>query len=281
MIKWFYKFQGGGFVALVLASTGALIGRPNGRNFYLLKEVVPQLRCDGLEFMFYETWHDKIEEIKSVVKSLPLPVVVFHLEKQIGEHLSYERLDEALSIMRLNCGLARDLGAKKLVLHLWNGVISDSNINYNIEAFGKLNEIALEYGLLLTCENVVCNKKSPFVHLCTLVEKYPDISFTFDTKMAEFHKELPLLYDEKYRHVVDNIAHLHVNDCTCAYKDWSNLRVLPVGHGIVDFDRFFSFIKEIGYDGTLTTEATCFDQTGFIHIDRMNSCLDRIREYLK
>ena len=62
-----------------------MIGRPNGRNFYLLKEVVPQLRCDGLEFMFYETWHDKIEEIKSVVKSLPLPVVVFHLEKQIGE----------------------------------------------------------------------------------------------------------------------------------------------------------------------------------------------------
>ncbi len=267
-------------MGLVLCSTGALIGRPNGRNFYLLKDVAPRLRCDGLEFMFYETWHERIEEIKSVVKSLPLPVLVFHLEKQIGEHLSYERLDEALDIMKMNCRLARDIGAKKLVLHLWNGIVSDSNIDYNIEAFGKLNEIALEYGLLLTVENVVCNNKSPFEHLYTLIKKYPKISFTFDTKMAEFHKELDLLYDEKYRHVVDNIEHFHVNDCTCAYKDWSNLKVLPVGDGIVDFERFFSFLKEIGYNGTLTTEATCFDKTGFIDVEKMNCCLDKIRSYL-
>ena len=266
---------------MILCSTGALIGRPNGRNFYLLKDVVPKLRCDGLEFMFYETWHDRIEEIKSVVKALPLPVEVFHLEKQIGEHLSYERLDEALCIMKMNCELARSLGAKKLVLHLWNGVISDSNINYNIEALGKLNKIALDYGLLLTVENVVCNNKSPFEHLCALIEKYPDISFTFDTKMAEFHKELDLLYDEKYRHLVGNIVHFHVNDCTCSYKDWSNLRVLPVGDGIVDFDKFFRFLREFNYQGTLTTEATCFDKNGFIDIDKMNACLDKIREYLK
>lgn len=268
-------------MSLVLCSTGAFIGRPNGRNFYLLKDIVPRLNCDGLELMFYESWHEKVDEIKALVNSLEKPVYVFHLEKQIGELLSYERVDEALNIMRLNCSLAKGVGAKKLVLHLWNGIISDSNIDFNIKHLGRLDEIAKEYGLLLTCENVVCKNSSPMSHLSKLVKCYPDIKLTFDTKMAEFHKELDLLYDPKYRHVVKNIEHFHVNDCTCAYKDWSNLRVLPLGDGIVDFDKFFSFLKSIGYNGTLTSEATCFDQGGVCDVEKMNRCIDKIRSYLR
>ena len=35
----------------ILCSTGALIGRPNGRDYRLLKQFCPQLECDGFEFM--------------------------------------------------------------------------------------------------------------------------------------------------------------------------------------------------------------------------------------
>ena len=49
----------------ILCSTGALIGRPNGRDYRLLKQCARELECDGFEFLMYNTWHGEIEEIKS------------------------------------------------------------------------------------------------------------------------------------------------------------------------------------------------------------------------
>lgn len=265
----------------ILCSTGCLLGRPNGRDFSLLKDLVPRLNCDGLELLMYDTWYDKIKELYSATKKLDKPIVVFHLEKTIGEHISHYHLDEALEKMEINCALASSLGAEKLVLHLWNGIISDKNIDYNIDCYKYLEEIATNHGLTLTVENVVCSNSSPMAHLCTLKEKYPHIKFTFDTKMADFHKEQNLIYEANYRHLVQNFAHLHINDRLGEYKDWSNLRVLHIGKGDFDFDRFFAFIKEIGYEGDFTTEATSFDQNGQINIDILNESLDKIKSYIK
>lgn len=266
----------------VLCSTGALIGRPNGRDFTLLEKFAPQLNCDGLELLMYDTWYDKIPALRSFVKSLTMPVYVFHLEKSIGEFISYYKLNEALEKMEQNCSLAKDMGAEKLVLHLWNGIISDKNIEYNIECYKYLEEIAHKYDLILTVENVVCNNSDPWTHLCTLSEHYPNIKFTFDTKMADFHKQIDLIYEPKYRHVVDNFAHLHINDRLGEYKDWKNLKVLHVGDGDVDFDKFFAFIKESGYQGDFTTEATSFDlQTGNVDIQKVNNTVKKIKEYIK
>ncbi|MBO4983294.1 MAG: sugar phosphate isomerase/epimerase [Clostridia bacterium] len=265
----------------VLVSTGALIGRPNGRDFTLLKDIVPKLECDGLELLMYDSWYDKIGALKSTVLSLDMPVVVFHLEKQIGELISYSKLDEALERMEINCALARDIGANKLVLHLWNGPISDKNIDYNIKCFEYLDNIAKHYDLTLTVENVVCNQRDPFYYLCLLCDAYPDIKFTFDTKMADFHKQIDLIYDENNRHVVDHFAHLHINDRLGEYKDWQNLRVLHVGDGCVDFNKFFDFVKKINYKGDFTTEATSFDlQTGIVNIEKVNSTVRKIRELI-
>lgn len=265
----------------ILCSTGCLLGRPNGRDFNLLKDIAPRLRCDGLELLMYDTWYGLERELAAVIKNLPLPVFVFHLEKSIGELVSHRRLNEALEYMEINCALAKDVGAEKLVLHLWNGIISDKNIEYNMECYGLLEEIANKHGLILTVENVVCSEKSPMAHLCALIERYPQIKFTFDTKMADFHKELDLIYDANYRHVVTNFDHLHINDRLGEYKDWSNLRVLHVGKGNVDLDKFFTFIKDMGYQGDFTTEATSFDMQGNINLDALNQSLDKIREYVR
>ena len=37
----------------ILCSTGALIGRPNNRDYTLIKEFAPRLECDGFEFMMF------------------------------------------------------------------------------------------------------------------------------------------------------------------------------------------------------------------------------------
>ena len=264
----------------ILCSTGALVGRPNGREFTLLKDICPNLRCDGLELMMYDTWYNRIDEMKDFFPSLPMKIYTFHLEKQIGELISHYRLDEALEKMELNCALAKDLGAELLVLHLWNGIISDKNIDYNIDCYKYLWDIAKSYDLTLTVENVVCSQKDPFTHLLTLLEKYPQISFTFDTKMAQFHRQLELLYNENGERLFENVAHIHMNDYGGGYMEWSNLRVLPIGCGNVDFDAFFDFIKRKNYKGNFTLEATCFDQSGKILLDGLNKSIDIIKERL-
>ena len=268
----------------ILCSTGALVGRPNGRDFRLFQRYVPMLDCDGIEFILYDSWYPETEAITEVLKSLHKDIPVFHCEKTLAEHISRggkEETEEGFRKFRVNCAMAAELGAEKMVLHLWNGVISDDHFENNLEAFGDLRRIAEEYGLDLLVENVVCHR-DPMSHWAELRDRYPDIHFVFDTKMADFHRQMDLLYQPRYDWLWKDghIRHYHVNDYSGGHMDWSNLKVLPMGAGHIDFDRFFGFISRIGYRGTFTFEATGFDREGTVHIDMLNAQFARARQYL-
>ena len=115
-----------------------------------------------------------------------------------------------------------------------------------------------------------------------LLGEYPHAHFVFDTKMAAFHDQLNLLYEEKNSYLWKDglICHYHVNDYGGGYKDWANLKTLPIGMGHIDFDKFFSFIRKIGYYGTFTLESTAFDNSGNVDTDMLNREVDFIREHL-
>jgi sugar phosphate isomerase/epimerase len=119
-------------------------------------------------------------------------------------------------------------------------------------------------------------------HWEELYRAFPEIHFVFDTKMADFHRQMELLYKEEYAWLwkENHIRHYHVNDYGGDYMEWSNLKVLPVGKGHIDFGRFFAFLKRTGYRGDLTLEATGFDPTGRVDFDMLNSQLEKVRELL-
>ena len=54
--------------------------------------------------------------------------------------------------------------------------------------------------------------------------------------------------------------------------------VLPIGAGHVDFDAFFAFIRQSGYDGSYTVEATAFGDDGRVDVEILNRCFERIRQ---
>ena len=192
----------------ILCSTGALIGRPNGRDYRLLLPLAEQLSCDGLEFMMYSSWYEETKEL--------------------------------------------------------------------------LAELAKAYGADLLVENVVCSCKTPMEHLAELTEEYPEVHFVFDTKMAEFHRQLTLLYGEEYAWLWkdDHIRHYHVNDYAGGYLDWSSLRTLPIGSGQIDFERFFGYVRRTGYQGTYTVEATAFRADGSVDIEMLNGQFRLIASFL-
>ena len=268
----------------ILCSTGALIGRPNGRDYRLLKQFCPQLDCDGFEFILYSTWYDQMEELTAFLQGLKLNIPVMHCEKSMAEHITAggeDELKEAFRLFEINCRLARAIGSEKMVLHLWNGVISDSRFENNLRAWPKLRDTAAAYGLTLLVENVVCHQ-DPMSHWEELYKLDPEVRFVFDTKMADFHAQLELLYAPRYAWLWQegHILHYHVNDYGGAFMDWNNLKVLQLGKGHIDFDRFFRFIKETGYQGDFTFEGTGFDQTGHVDIPALNAQFALARRYL-
>ncbi len=264
----------------ILCSTGAIITRRNNRDYNLLREIVPQTKCDGLEFMMYQSWHEgHIGQLKTVLADFSVPV--FHMTKQIGQWVSEDNLVDAISMFHADCELAQAIGSRMLVLHLWSGQASDQHIERNIAAYPVLRDIAEQHGLLLTVENVLCNTRNPMTHMRALVEAYPDIAFTFDTKMAAFHSQLEALYKPENAWLWPHIKHFHVNDYAGGHMDWANMSVKQLGQGHIDFDRFFAFVREIGYTGDFTCEATAVNDDGSIRFDELNASLERIAKEAK
>lgn len=275
----------GGIMSQILCSTGALIGKQNNRDYTLLKGLAGKLECDGFEFMMYESWYEQVDKLVAVLKEFSLHIPVMHCEKHIGEAISSggrENIEEAFRRYRINCDIAEKLGTGKLVIHLWDGITSDSHFENNLEAFGELRKIAESRGIDLLVENVVCNCENPMKHWCELAERYPEVHFIFDTKMAAFHEQLELLYREEYAWLWKNghIRHFHVNDYGGGYMEWSKLRTLPIGAGHIDFAEFFDFIRRTGYDDTFTVEATAFSSDGIVDTEMLNRCFQGIRGYL-
>lgn len=269
----------------ILCSTGAITGKTNGYDYKLLEPLSRKLMCDGFELMMDSIWYDDIGALKRYLQEKDLYIPIVHCEKDIGEMISKggeSELAHAYRIFEIDCDVARTIGAKKLVLHLWGGRASDSKFQNNIEAYPYLNEKAQEYGLELLVENVVCNVENPMKHLCELKQLYPDIRFVFDTKMAAFHEQLDLLYEPEYEWLWQQgyIQHYHINDYAGGYMDWCNLRTLPVGRGKLNFNRFFDFIKRTEYKGNFTAEGNAVGSDGTVDVDMLNEQFRCIREYI-
>lgn len=266
----------------VLCSTGFIGYKTGNKDHVRIMDYAPLINCDGFEFMMFRSWYENMPLIAKDLRTSGLTFPVFHTEKSIGELISRnEDGDTALAIdnYRKNCFMAGEIGSEKLVLHLWGGIPSDSNIENNFAQLRILNDIAKSYNLLLTIENVVCNKQNPMTHLASIRESFPDIVFTFDTKMAAFHKELDLLYKPEWDWLwsENKINHLHINDYGGGYMDWENLNALPLGDGNIDFEEFFTFLKSKAYTGYLTLEASSLKPDGSVDFDKMNHNLEFIK----
>ena len=179
----------------VLCSTGALIGRPNGRDPRLLGDFVKKLTGDGFEMMMYSTWYENVEEVTDYVRSLGLHIPVFHCQKTVGEEAAQGDFALAESQMEINAKMAEALGATKMVFHLWNGKISDFFIDNNLKAYGNLRKISADHGVDLLVENVVCFNENPMFYWRRIADMYEKPHFIFDTKMAAFHGQLQDYYN--------------------------------------------------------------------------------------
>ena len=242
-------------------SSGAFIGRTNGFSPDGFLSLCREFDCDGFEFMFYRAWYPELDAILSRFLAAGVSFATLHCDKTIGEGFSsgdpaeYAR---ALALFRENCRAAAKLGARLLVLHLWNGLPSDKNFARHLDALSDLYKIASEYDLTLTVENVICAVSDPLTRLGEIAARYPAARFTYDTKMAAFHSQTAEIATPARRPLSERIAHVHLNDFGGVPGDFSDLRVLHLGEGRIDFAPFLSLLETIRYSGAVTLECSCF-----------------------
>ncbi len=265
----------------IYVSSGAFIGRVNGRDPRPFLANAHTLGADGFEFMMYEAWYPHMDDILPLFKEKGLSFPVLHVEKNIGGIVGLGEdgwQKEAVRRFEANCRTAIALGSRKLVYHLWNGVVSDSHIERNFGIYGTLKEIAEKNGLCLTVENVVCAASSPLALLSSLTNIDSNVLFTFDTKMANFHRELSLVSDGFFDHLLkDRIAHLHINDHKGPYHDFSSLRTRHIGCGEIDFDAFFARMRALDVHASITLECTSMREDGSLDFDAMRESVSRVR----
>ena len=269
----------------VYASNGAFITRYNGRDYHLIARYAPLLHADGIEFLMYTCWDDQVKELRRFLTGLPLKYPVMHLDKGIGEALSEKGMDgreEALRLLSRDLDTACEIGADRLVMHLWNGPFSDAHFDDALALLGEMLEMAEKREKLLTVENVTCARNLCLDHLLALAEKYPQVRFTYDTKMAHLHGENELLARDKYAPLLDGgrICHLHVNDSVFPTPGMDRLPIMHIGEGSVDFGAFFALLKKRGYLGTATVESTSVRPDCSVDLDRLNLSLEEVRRGL-
>ncbi len=288
----------------ILCSSGAFIGKANNNDYTLLKEYAPKLDCDGFELMMSSSWYPILDDVIAAVKTNGLNIPVIHSQKSLGEALcgmtttfsegrfhdhvmppeeDKETFSRGTERFRLNLKLAQKLGAEKMVLHLWNGTVSDKNIEKNVERFGAWKLLADKAGVELLVENVICNTYDPLKNVDLVAKTYPDAGFVYDTKMAEFHGQTMRIFSPEYEYIVKEgrIRHLHINDYGGGYMDWGHMQVLPIGAGHIDFEGFFTKLGEYGYSGDFTVESTALAKDGTVDFDMLNECFRKIGEFKK
>lgn len=269
----------------IYCSTGCLIGRENGFNYRLIAEYAPLVDVKAFELMMLKAYYEHFTDMACLFDKHGLVFPILHADKQIGDLLSYgtpEDVAEGLRLFKLCCGLASDIGAKRVVLHLWGGQASDYCFTErNLVSFKQILEIADMYRLCVLVENIPCVKNNPLTHWDELEECYGDkLQFIFDTRFGGFHEQLDEFAgsDRIERGIV---THMHISDYTGPAMNFKALRpILHPGEGIIDFVRFFSAIRG-RYTGSITLESPVLGAGGSEDFTKLNNTLSYIRKQMQ
>jgi sugar phosphate isomerase/epimerase len=247
----------------ILCSTGAVTHYPARADHRLVAEA-RALPVDGFELSIYPGWVDDGERVAADLAELALRVVTAHAEKPIGARLS-EGDAGAVDRLEANARLATGLGAGLLVLHLWELPTGDRHLERNLELLPACVDAVEGHGLVLGIETIPCSVGSPLANAARAVERDPRCVVVLDTEFLAVHGQLQRAPDAGLP-----VGHVHLKDFAGELRPGDpRTRYLLPGEGSLDLDGFLGRLREQGYDGAVTLEASAVDPDGGLDRDRL------------
>lgn len=256
----------------ILSSTGTFIGRANGRDYRLIPQIAESTACDGFELMLLEDWSERLPVVCDFLLASGFLPETVHLEKNIGVLLSAgteKCAEEALEIYRRDMEAAARLGARLVVLHFWGGRLSDYLIDKNLPLIPLFYDIAAQYGILLTIENIPCVYGTPLFMWNRIAAYYPEAKFIFDTRFGGFHNEYKKIFASPHW---KNVCHMHISD----FGGEMIQPILHPGEGAMDFDDLFAAMPS--YPQAIAVESPVLAGDGTVDIEKLNRTVAYTRE---
>ena len=141
----------------VLLSTGAMTRDPVQTDHTEIVRQGPGLGVPAFELGIYPAWYGHLDDVISDLRESGLKFPVVHAEKLIGAGLgseSAEEAEDALARLEVNCRAATALGAKTLVMHLWERPTSDVVLERNVERLPMCIDTGWAYARALADETI-------------------------------------------------------------------------------------------------------------------------------
>jgi sugar phosphate isomerase/epimerase len=255
----------------VLCSTGTVTHDPTRADHRLVADA-RDLPADGFELSIYTNWIDGDEAVGDDLAALRLPIETAHAEKAIGARLS-EGDGDAVARLEANARLAARLGARLLVLHLWELPLGDRHLERNLELLPACVDAVEGHDLTLGIETIPCSVGSPLTNVARAVERDPRCVAVLDTEFLALHGELEAAPDAGLP-----VGHVHLKDFAGAIRHGDpRTRYLLPGEGDLDLDGFLARLRGQGYEGAVTLEASAVDGDGELDRARLTEIAGTLR----
>ena len=255
----------------ILCSTGAATRHPKRADHRLIADV-RDLPCAGFELSIYPGWVEDVDAVAEGIAALALPIETAHAEKVVGARLS-EGDSRAVERLERSARLAAHVGARLLVLHLWELPLGDRQLERNLDLLPACADVAEQAGLKLGIETIPCSVGSPLANVARAVEREPRCVAVLDTEFLALHGEFGAAPDARLP-----VGHVHVKDFAGEIRHGDpRTRYLLPGEGALDLDGFLDRLRADGYDGTVTLEPSAVDPDGGLDRTRLAAIATALR----
>jgi sugar phosphate isomerase/epimerase len=245
----------------------------------------PMLDVDGLEVLFAHNWYQDAEQIAADLRPSGLRFPVVHAEKSIGPAMGSAQMEErALGLERLtiNCRFGAQIGATRLVLHLWGRPGSDEHFERNLDMLDACLTIADNAGLELAVEAIPCDYADPLSNVHRAMEQDRRCLVALDTEFLALHQQLEESLAASWLWQDGRVRHVHIKDYDGQMAEPNGYRrYLHPGQGHIDFPGFFKGLEAQGFQGTISLEASGVQQDDRIDIARIQKSLAYLRALLE
>jgi sugar phosphate isomerase/epimerase len=249
----------------ILCSTGIVTRDPDQTDHEAILEHAPKLGASGYELQVHEAWYGHLDDVVEALRSSNLSFPAVHADKKIGAGLGSEdgdEADEALASLEVNCRAAAALGAKTLVLHLWERPSSDEAIERNLDRLPACLDTAEAYNVVLAVETIQGTVGTPLANIRLALERDPRCAVTLDTEFLGFHGQVAESIAADWLWTSARVRHVHLKDFDGRLCDANGRRYLLPGEGDLELQSFLTGLVERGYSGPITLEASARTPSG-------------------
>ena len=266
-------------IRTVLCSTGALTRHPDATDHKRILEHAPRL-SSTVELAVYEAWYGHLDEVVEDLRSSELAFPVVHADKGIGSLLGgdEDEAEDALARLEVNLRAAAALGAKTLVVHLWELPNSDRELERNLERLPACLDTAEAYDIAFAAETIPGTFGTALANLRLAVERDRRCRLTLDTEFLGFHGQLGESLEADWLWSDNRVRHVHIKDFDGRMRDGNGRRYLLPGEGSLDLKGFLGALVERKYSGAITLEASALTESGELDEARLEQIAAVVRD---